>query len=76
MKYTVWGLVALLMILHQDIWFWENDTLVFGFIPITLLYHAGISLAAGMTWFLAIKFAWPEDLEDDASQTEERGASA
>jgi len=76
MKYTVWGLVVLLMILHHDIWFWENDTLVFGFMPITLLYHAGISLAAGVTWFLAIKFTWPEHLDDDAPQTEEEGAEA
>lgn len=66
MKKVVWGLVALLVILHQDIWFWENDTLVAGFMPITLLYHACISLAAGFTWFLATKFAWPEELKVDA----------
>ena len=59
MKYVVWGLVVLLVILHQDVWLWDNDTLVGGFMPITLLYHAGISLGAGMIWFLATKYAWP-----------------
>ena len=28
------GLVLLLLILHQDNWFWTDATLVFGFIPI------------------------------------------
>ena len=64
MKYLVWGLVVLLVILHQDIWLWNNSTLVFGFVPITLLYHMGISTAAGVTWFLAIKFCWPKGLDD------------
>lgn len=65
MAYVVWGLVALLAIVHQDFWFWGNQTLVFGFMPITLLYHAGISLAAGITWFLATKYAWPDELSDE-----------
>ncbi len=83
MKYVVWGLVVLLLTIHQDIWFWEDNTLVFGFMPIGLLYHACISLAAGFTWYLATKFAWPLDEEPAAnsaanSSTEksERGASA
>ncbi len=68
MKYAVWGLVVLLLLLHQDVWFWEDDTLVFGFMPITLLYHAGISLGATVTWFLATKFAWPDVLDEDTAE--------
>lgn len=67
MKKVVWGLVALLVILHQDVWLWDNATLVAGFMPITLLYHACISLAAGVTWFLATKYAWPEELQAEAA---------
>ena len=63
MKYLIWVLVITLVILHQDIWYWDDTTLVFGFMPITLLYHAGISLAAGFTWYLATIFAWPADLD-------------
>lgn len=64
MKAVVWGLVLLLVVIHQDLWNWNNDRLVFGFMPITLAYHAAISLAAGIVWFLAINFAWPEGLDD------------
>lgn len=75
MKYVVWGLVVLLIVLHQDVWFWEDDTLVVGFMPITLLYHAGISVAAGVTWFLATKFAWPDALEEDSPAAGNGGAA-
>lgn len=72
MKSVVWGLVLLLIILHQDVWFWNDTTLVFGFMPITLLYHAGISIGAGITWYLATIYAWPLD-EDDTPQALEGG---
>ena len=62
MHYLVWALV-LLLVLHQDNWLWEDDTLVFGFIPIGLFYHACLSVAAGVVWFLATKFCWPTELE-------------
>jgi len=68
MKKVVWGLVILLVILHQDIWFWDDSRLVFGFIPITLLYHSGISLSAGIVWYLATIYAWPVDSDSVPSQ--------
>ena len=55
------GLVLLLLVLHQDNWFWTDDTLVFGFMPIGLFWHACISIAASATWWLATKIAWPLD---------------
>lgn len=58
--------VLVLIVLHQDNWLWTSQTLVFGFIPIGLFYHACISLAAGCVWFWATKACWPEGLEDDA----------
>jgi len=66
MKYVIWLLVLALVIVHQDIWFWKDETLVFGFIPIGLAYHAGISIAASIVWFLATIFAWPKVLEGTA----------
>ena len=56
MRYLIGILLLLLLVLHQDNWFWEDDTLVFGFIPMGLFYHACISVAASITWFLATKF--------------------
>ena len=64
MNRVVWGLVVLLIILHQDVWFWDDQTLLFGFLPIGLAYHAGISMAAAFTWFLATIFCWPAEIEE------------
>ncbi|MEZ6069285.1 MAG: DUF3311 domain-containing protein [Pirellulales bacterium] len=70
MKYFVWCTVALLIIVHQDIWFWDDPTLVFGFMPIGLLWHVGISIAAGVTWFLATKYCWPKLIRDEVIDAE------
>ena len=72
LAFLVWGLVLLLLIIHQDNWFWDNDTLVFGFMPVGLLYHACISIAAATTWYLATLFAWPVD-EDAKESGKEAG---
>ncbi len=57
--------VALIVLglIHQDFWFWDNPTLIFGFLPIGLAYHAFYSLLAAFVWFLALKYAWPADIE-------------
>jgi len=68
MKYLIWGLVLLLVVLHQDNWNWDNDTLVFGFMPLGLFYHACLSIAASVTWFLATKFIWPSELQEGDSE--------
>lgn len=52
-------LIVLLVIAHQDNWFWYDDTLIFGFMPIGLFYHVCLSIAATLTWLLATKIAWP-----------------
>ena len=62
-KLWIWSLVALLLVLHQDNWFWTDERLVFGFMPVGLLYHAGISVAAACLWFAAIYLIWPEGIE-------------
>jgi len=64
MKYLVVGLILVLVVLHQDVWNWDNDRLVLGFIPMTLAYHACISIAASAVWLLAATKAWPADLDN------------
>ena len=61
MRYVVWGMIVALLIAHQDNFLGNNDTLVWGFMPIGLAYHAGISLIAGFVWYLATRFCWPGD---------------
>jgi hypothetical protein len=69
MKFVIWSLVVLLLILHQDNWLWGNDRLIFGFLPIGLFYHACISVAAAATWYLATVIAWPStDVDEEATK--------
>lgn len=72
MKRFVYGLILLLALVHQDFWWWDRiDPLLFGFIPIGLAYQAGVSIAAACFWAMAIKYCWPEGLEDDVAQSED-----
>ena len=65
MKNLIWLLVAVLLIAHQDFWNWNDYSLCMGFIPMGLFYHACLSIAAGVVWFMVCTFAWPDDLEED-----------
>jgi len=76
MRRLVWALVALLAIVHWDFWYWDDRTLVFGFLPIGLAYQALFSLACGLTWWLAVRFAWPGELEEWAAAGDEAPGGA
>ncbi|MFN3169043.1 MAG: hypothetical protein ACE37H_18505 [Phycisphaeraceae bacterium] len=65
---AIWIVFALLCVVHQDCWNWDNRGLVFGFIPVGLAYHAGISLAAVTLWACAVKWAWPGGVEQWADE--------
>lgn len=63
-----WGVVLVAAVLHFDFWAWDDDTLVFGFMPMVLAYHAGCSLVAAIAWALVVRFDWPEGIEEWAAQ--------
>ena len=60
-----------LAILHQDFWNWDNASLVFGFMPMGLAYHALYTLVATAFWVVVIMVAWPTKLEEWAEGGEE-----
>lgn len=62
-------LVVALLVLHQDNWFWEDGTLVFGVLPIGMFWHVCLSIGATLTWALATKIAWPLDEEASSEET-------
>ncbi len=64
MRALVFALLVLLTLAHQDFW-WRDDhcTLALGFLPISLAYHIGISIAASLLWGLACVYAWPRGAE-------------
>ena len=74
-----WKLYLLLwivmMIVHQDFWFWTEATLLFGFLPVGLAYQAGYSLLAAAVMAGLVRWAWPawlERLEDVAAGEDRR----
>lgn len=68
MRRMVYGLILLLAVVRQDFWWWNDaDTLVLGFVPIGLAYHAGISVAAAVLWAMAVRYCWPAHLDEEAA---------
>jgi hypothetical protein len=65
MKWLLVAGIAIVILLHQDLWNWTNKTLVFGFIPIGLAYHAAYALLASATMWLLVRLVWPKHLEED-----------
>jgi hypothetical protein len=60
-------LIALLYLLHQDVWFWRAARpLVFGFLPVGLFYHAAFTSACAVLMWVLVKRSWPSHLETDA----------
>jgi len=59
----LWLATIVLLVLHQDFWFWDNESLLFGFMPVGLAYQAGYSIAAACLWAWAMQFAWPSHIE-------------
>ena len=73
MKHVVWGILFGLVLLHQSGIAADDTALVFGFLPIGLLFHAGISIGAAITWLLATKSAWPQGLEPSPAASAANG---
>jgi len=73
---SVYLLLVLLGVLHQDFWFWDDPTLLLGFLPVGLAYHSLYSIAAGAAWWLVLRYAWPEDAEAFAEGRDETEASS
>ena len=72
--WIIWIAVIVLGLAHQDVWFWDDRTLVLGFLPIGLAYHAAFSLVAAGLWLCAVKLAWPRHVEEWADEVDEPAA--
>ncbi len=64
------AVLIIFAVLHQDFWFWDDGTLVMGFMPVGLFYHALYSLVAATFWCLMVKYAWPSHIERWAEEDE------
>ena len=61
MRWLLYSLLVLLLLLHNDFWFWETPQIVLG-LPIGLLYHIGFCLVAAllMAAFVKARGDWGE----------------
>jgi hypothetical protein len=66
-RWTLYAGLVVLYLLHNDLWYWNDATLVFG-LPIGLLYHFGFCVAASLLLFLLVTHAWPKHLEVDTPE--------
>jgi len=71
MKWLLTALVVVVYLLHQDTWNWQDRTLVFGFLPIGLAYHAGYAVLCAIMMWLLVRFAWPRRIEESVADLPE-----
>jgi hypothetical protein len=69
-KNVLYAVLVIVYFLHNDLWLWNNPTLIFG-IPIGLFYHIIFCLVASLIMILLIKYAWPNFVEDMDEETGE-----
>lgn len=76
-RVAFWIALALLALLHHDVWLWRGPRLVLG-LPAGLLYHLLFCVAAAALMAWAVRFAWPPPGVDEAEDggTDEPGGAA
>ena len=65
-RLRLYGSLALLYVLHNDWWLWNDARLRFG-LPMGLLYHIAYMGATAVVMYLLVTKAWPHHLEIDDS---------
>jgi hypothetical protein len=64
MKRTMlYACLFVLFVLHQDFWLWDDSTLLAGFLPVGLAYHALYCIVTGLLMYLLVTQAWPDETE-------------
>jgi hypothetical protein len=64
------------LVLRHDYWFWNTPyPLLFGFLPVGLWWQGVVSILAAVLMALVVRFAWPQELEDEALDAEEHRTS-
>ncbi len=54
--------LALLFVLHQDFWLWNDAGMLLG-LPVGLTYHVVYCLVVAALMALLVRFAWPTHLD-------------
>ena len=65
MRHLLYISLAVLYLLHNDLFLCDDSCLIYGF-PSGLLYHIVYCFAVAVLMFLLIRYAWPENLEAES----------
>jgi len=61
------------LVMRHDYWFWDTPyPLLFGSLPVALWWQALVSFSACALMWLMVRLAWPQELEDEAFEAEQR----
>lgn len=63
-KGLLFAALGLLYLLHNDLWIWDDPTLVAG-LPVGLFYHVLYCLACALMMWLVCRYGWPAGLDAD-----------
>ena len=65
---VLYGVLVLLYLLHNDLWFWNDPTLIFS-LPAGLFYHLLFCAAASVLMYFLVNYAWPGNLAKSGEET-------
>ena len=66
---------AAVLVLRHDYWFWDTPhPLLFGVLPVGLWWQGLVSILAAALMALMVRFAWPQELENEALAAEDHRA--
>jgi hypothetical protein len=68
MTRILYVVLVVLYLLHNDLWLWNNASLIAG-IPAGLLYHIVYCFAATLMMLALVRFAWPANLETQVGES-------
>ena len=64
---------VIVLVMRHDYWNWDTPyPLLFGFLPVGLWWQGLVSILAAILMALMVRFAWPQELEDDALAAEQK----
>ena len=61
-----------LILLHNDLWLQNDGTLWLGILPVSFAYHVLYCLVAAATLTAAVRWAWPEELDPENTESLEK----
>jgi uncharacterized oligopeptide transporter (OPT) family protein len=74
-KKWFYAALAVLYLLHNDLWLWNDGRIVAG-LPVGLLYHLVYCLAAAALLAAVVRWAWPGEDPLGDGEDEEAAAAA